>query len=189
MLFPVPLIAIEAAFDEFGPIPRLFFDSRVWSSYRKELNIALDNLSLGYLESLSFRHPFAFDDFSQKMLILRHSTIDLDSINLDSPSVYIQLIMSQKLWAGCESSSITSRSTSSSVTVAFLSQEECQAIFLKHTAIPFSQVGLSLTSSRWYALVDSPHSGIRRCISIIRVIPSLAEQCSLRHWKACVSVL
>ena len=92
MLLSVPLTAIEAAFDEFGPIPRLCFESRMWSSYRKIPNIALDNLSLGYLESLSFRRPFAFDDFSQKMLILRRSTIDLDSINLDFPSVYIQLI-------------------------------------------------------------------------------------------------
>ena len=69
----------------------------------------------------------------------------------------------QKLPSGCGHSSITSWSASSTVTMPYLPQEECQAMLLKYIATPFSQLGLSST---WW-------------------ISSLADH-SLRNWRSCV---
>jgi hypothetical protein len=84
----VRLPAIDGIFNELGPIPRLCFGTeRSLIEYRADLDEALEGLSLPYLESLTSRNPLALDTVSHKIVVLRRSTIDVDSV-----LVYIQPI-------------------------------------------------------------------------------------------------
>ena len=84
----VPLPAIEAIFYKFGPTPRLCFGTeRLLIEYQANLDEALEGLSLAYLESLTSRNRLALDAVSEKIYMLRRSSIDVDSV-----LVYIQPI-------------------------------------------------------------------------------------------------
>ena len=73
----MPLLVIEARFDEIGPIPRLCFGTNtLLREYQSDLDDTLDKLSW----PTSCRDNLALDD---KMFTLRRSTIDVDTVSVD----------------------------------------------------------------------------------------------------------
>ena len=75
------LTTIDAIFDQFGPIPGLCFGTeRSLIKHGMDLEVALQKLTLDYLNGLTSRDRFSLDTISNKIYKLRRSGVDMDSV-------------------------------------------------------------------------------------------------------------
>ena len=95
----VPLSAIDAIYNKFGPTPRLCFETEdMLIKYEKSQNQALRKLSLDYLENVAIREHLAWDAVSHKIYMMRRPTIDVDTVSMEIEFIS-PFIASKVMWA------------------------------------------------------------------------------------------